>query len=345
MRSPSSSSCWDANGTKADVMPRVALIFTGGTISMQHDAGAGGALPALDGAAIIERAAGLAAIAEIDIVDWGMVSASHLRFADLLDIHRLTERQLARPEVAGAVVVQGTDAIEETAFAYDLLLRGHKPVVVTGAMRDASSSEYDGPRNLVDAVRCAASPDLADQGVLVVLAGSILAADDVIKSNTTALDTFKPRDGEAVGTVDGAGIAVRARRPARRRALARVPQDAVEDVYLVTAAMGMDGALLRALAPLAPRGVVIAATGAGNTHPDLLAAATELIGAGTTVALTTRCPSGTVAPLYAFPGGGRSWERAGAVFSSLDGPKTRVALALGLAAGMERGQLAQLIGP
>jgi L-asparaginase len=326
-------------------MARVALIFTGGTISMQHDAGAGGALPALDGAAIVERAAGLRDIAEVDVIDWGMVSASHLRFADLLSIHALIERELARPEIGGAVVVQGTDAIEETAFAYDLLLRAHKPVIVTGAMRDASSAEYDGPRNLADAVRCAAAPELAGEGVLVVLAGDILAADDVIKSNTTAIDTFRPRDGAAVGTVSQAGVTVAAPRPARRRSLPVVPAQAVEDVFLVTAAMGMDGALLRALAPLTPRGVVIAATGAGNTHPDLLAAAAELMAAGTIVALTTRCPSGTVAPLYAFPGGGLSWERAGALRSALDGPKTRVALALGLAAGMDRGDLAQLIGP
>ncbi len=52
------------------------------------------------------------------------------------------------------------------------------------------------------------------------------------------------------------------------------PEAAVEDVYLVTAAVGMDGTLLRGLAASRPRGVVVAATGSGNTHPDLLAAAT-----------------------------------------------------------------------
>ncbi len=326
-------------------MSRVSLIFTGGTISMKHDDGAGGALPALDGAAIVERAAGLRGVAEIDVVDWGMVSASHLRFADLLEIHRLIEQQLARPEVSGAVVVQGTDAIEETAFAYDLLLRSDKPVVVTGAMRDASSPEYDGPRNLADAVRCAASPELTGRGVVVVLAGTILAADDVIKSNSTALDTFRPRDGEPLGSVDESGVRLAPPPPAARRSLPRVPDHALEDVYLVTATMGMDGTLLRALAPSRPHGVVVAATGAGNTHPDLFAAAKELMAAGTIVALTTRCPSGVVAPLYAFQGGGATWQRAGALFSTIDGPKTRVALALGLATDLERGQLAALIGP
>lgn len=329
---------------KTEALPRVALIFTGGTIAMRQDPVAGGALPVLDGAAIVERAAGLRDVAQIDIVDWGKTSASHLRFADLLSIHARIERELARPEVAGAVVIQGTDAIEETAFAYDLLLRAHKPVVVTGAMRDSSSPDYDGPRNLVDAVRCAAAPELAREGVMVVLAGTILAADDVIKSHSTAIDTFQPRDGEALGTVADSGVQLVHHRLARRRSLPRLPEQAVEDVYLVTAAMGMDGALLRGLAPIKPRGVVVAATGAGNTPRDMLAAASDLIAAGTIVAETTRCPSGVVVPVYAFPGGGLSWQKAGALLSVLDGPKTRVALALGLAAGMEREQLADLIG-
>ena len=88
---------------------------------------------------------------------------------------------------------------------------------------------------------------------------------------------------------------------------------------------------------------MVAATGSGNTPLDVLTAAQELMALGTTVVLTTRCPSGAVQPAYGFPGGGASWLRAGAILSPLDGPKCRVALALGLGAGLDAGGLRRIL--
>lgn len=324
-------------------MARVAIIFTGGTISMRPDAGAGGNIPTLDGAAILALAPAVADVADVDVLDWGMVPASHLTFAQMLSIARLAADQLARPDVDGIVIVQGTDTIEETAFAYDLLLATDKPVVVTGAMRDASATEYDGPRNLANAVRCAAAPEMRGNGCIVVLDGTVIAADKAVKRHTSALNTFQPRDGEPLAQlIDSAIIPSAARRP--RLVLPSIPEVAVEGVHLITAVAGMDGALLRGIAASRPSSVVVAATGAGNTSADLLAAATELMDQGALVALTTRCPTGTVVPAYAFPGGGVMWQRAGAILSMYDGPKTRVALALGLAAGLDRRAIGELLG-
>src|SRR6185436_434274 len=95
--------------------------------------------------------------------------------------------------------------------------------------------------------------------------------------------------------------------------------------------------LLRAAVERGAQGVVVAATGAGNTHPDLLAAAVEAMARDVPVVLTSRCLSGGVAPAYGFPGGGRSWQEAGAILAgTLSGPKARVALALGLGVGLDR---------
>ena len=172
-------------------MSRVAVVFTGGTISMQADAAAGGAVPVLDGAAILARTEGLAQIAQVEPVDWGLVPASHLSFAQILDLAAAVRAALEPPGVAGAVVVQGTDTIEETAFALDLLVPGSKPVVVTGSMRSADDDGYEGPANLRDAVRVAAAPEARHLGALVVLAGTILAGDDAIKGHTSAYTAFR----------------------------------------------------------------------------------------------------------------------------------------------------------
>jgi L-asparaginase len=314
---------------------RIAAVFTGGTISMRRDRTSGGAVPVLDGAAILNRTRGLEKIADVEAIDWGLVPASHLTVAQMLDISGTVQAALDRPDVDGVVVVQGTDTIEEVAFAVDLVMRGPKPVVFVGAMRNADEDGYDGPANLRDAVRAAASKQLRGQGALVVMAGEILPADDVTKTNTEAYAAFQALNLGPLGRVHGDEVIV-ARQRARRRSFRTAPSEAAEPVFLLTAVAGMDGALVRAAAEAGARGLVVAATGAGNTHPALLDACREAMSNGIPVVLTTRCASGRVQSAYAFPGGGVNWERAGAIFAGyLGGPKARVALSLALGAGFD----------
>ncbi|HSM34635.1 MAG TPA: asparaginase [Anaerolineae bacterium] len=321
---------------------RVVVIFTGGTIAMLPDPLTGAAMPALDGAGIVARVPGLAAIAELETIDWGIVPASHLRFGQILELAELIGHAVDRPGVQGVVVVQGTDVLEETAFAWDLLHAREKPVVVVGAMRNAAEPGFDGPRNLADAVRVASDPRFVGEGVLVVMGGSILPADDVTKSHSQALDSFAAPNHGRLGRVDGGDVVLERRRPPRRR-LQPAPQAAAEPVALLTAVVSTDGDLLRAAVGQGAKGVVVAATGAGNTDPDLLAAAVDAMAEGVPVVLTTRCASGAVGPHYGFPGGGRSWQDAGAILAgTLSGPKARIALALGLGAGLDGDGLSRL---
>ena len=322
-------------------MPRVALIFTGGTISMVANAEAGGKVPTLDGASILARAPGIEAIAELEIVDLGRTPASHFSFQQLFEVGREIRRCQADPSIDGVVVVQGTDVIEETAFFWDLLLDDESPVVVTGAMRAASDPNDDGPGNLRDAVRCAASPALRGQGVVVVLDHAINQADDVTKTHASALDTFQCLNVGPLGRVEGDRVVVTRPRAARRH----VHTDrAAEGVQVVIAHVAMDGSQLAAAAEHGAPGIVVEATGAGNTSPALLEAAATAMERGSTVVLTTRAPSGAAGAGYAFPGGGATWVRAGALLAGhLGGPKARIALALGLGAGLDPGALARLL--
>jgi L-asparaginase len=322
-------------------LARVPVLFTGGTISMRHDPVAGGNVPALDGAAILARTPGLDALAEVEAIDHGLTPASHFTFGRLIEIAGQLREQLGEPEVAGAVVVQGTDTIEESAFAWDLLLGGPKPVVVTGAMRTPERPDYDGPSNLRGAVAAAASPALRDQGVVVSLAGTLEAADDVIKLHTAALDTFRSPNGGSLGRVGEDVVSVERRRSARRHVRA---SRAAERVHLITVTVGMDGSLVDAAVGAGADAIVVAATGAGNTSPAVLDAAVRAMAAGIPVILASRCPAGRATTDYAFPGGGATWARAGAILAgTLCAPKVRVAVALGLGAGMDRDELGALL--
>lgn len=317
-------------------MARIAVVFTGGTISMRHDAGTAGSLPTLLGMDLLDSVTGLAEIADVEPIDWGLVPASHLSFAQVLEIGRLLADQLHRPEIDGAVVVQGTDVIEETAFAWDLLPLPSKPVIVTGAMRTASQDGYDGPENLRSAIAAAADPVMSEQGVVVAMAGDLHGADEVRKTHTHAYGTFQSPNAGRLGMVaDGRVTLLRQRRPHR---LPRLPAFAALPVPVITAMLDAPPVV-----PADSLGLVVAAAGGGNTPRAYLEVALPLIERGLPVVLTTRCPSGRVMPGYAFPGGSTKWWEAGALFAgTLDALKARVLVALGLGSGLSVTELAGL---
>ena len=323
-------------------MARVAVVFTGGTISTAFDPVAGGNVPVLDGGAILARTPGIDAIAEVVVIDRGQTPASHFTFPTLLEIAALLRDTLADPAVDGAVVVQGTDTIEETSFFWDLVLDGSKPIVVTGAMRASDELGFDGPTNLRDAVRVAAAGSMRGAGVVVCLAGTIEPADDVMKMHATALETFASPNVGSLGHVGADGVTLTRPRGARRQIA--MPRRAADRVHLITATVAMDGSLLDAAVASGADGIVVAATGAGNTDPAVLAAAVRAMDAGIPVALASRCPSGRAGTAYAFPGGGATWVGAGAIpVGHLCAVKARVALALGLGAGYDHAGLTALL--
>jgi L-asparaginase len=319
---------------------RVFALFTGGTISMRYDPEKGGATSVLNAQDLIDRTQGLSEIAPVDAVDWGRVPASHLSFAQLFDWADRLSAALRNEDCAGAVLVQGTDNIEETSFALDLLIDSSKPVVVVGAMRNAFEDGYEGPVNLRDAVRCAASSRMRDQGVMVVMAGEIHAADDVVKTNTYSYATFKSPNLGPLGFVDDGDVIVRRRRSSRMH----VDTDrATEPIPLLKTYLGEDGSLIRMATKSGARGFVIEGAGAGNTPPDMLAAAVDAINAGLPVVMATRCPTGRSKPAYAFPGGGATWRDAGALFAGyLSSLKARLLLSFALGAGMDHASITRL---
>jgi L-asparaginase len=203
---------------------------------------------------------------------------------------------LARPEVAGIVVTHGTDTLEETAyFLHRVLAPQDKPLMLTAAMRPATSNEADGPGNLRDAVAVAC--DDAAHGVLVVMAGRVWAGAEIRKSHSLRLDAFDAGDAGLLAQVEQ-GVLRWSRELPRAQALGleRMARDAgrwpwVEIVY---SDAGADGRVVDALRGEGVQGMVIAATGNGTLHHRLEAALMRAQDAGVRVLRASRCTAGGV---------------------------------------------------
>ncbi|HEY5806622.1 MAG TPA: asparaginase, partial [Povalibacter sp.] len=144
----------------------------------------------------------LSQIAAIELIEISNKGSDAIDTTDLLKLANALTRELAKPDVAGAVVTHGTSTLEETAYFLHLTVRSPKPVVVVGSMRPFTAISRDGPLNLYNAVRTAISPQARDKGVLVVLNDTIHSARFVTKSHTTHVETFVDREIGPLGYTD-----------------------------------------------------------------------------------------------------------------------------------------------
>jgi L-asparaginase len=315
----------------------IAIVFTGGTISMRIDPAAGGAVPSLTGAKLIRLAPQIESIAALEVHEWATMPGAHLTVDQMWSLRGYIADLVARPDIDGVVVTQGTDTIEETSYLTHRSLVTPKPVVFTGAMRTSEDLGWDGPSNLTDAVRVAASEDARGSGVLVVFNSRIYTAGDVTKVHTYMLDAFDSPGLGPLGVLDEGRVLFRRALPGERDALS--PDKPATPVDIVYAYAGADGRLLDALRPEG-RGVVVAALGRGNTPLAMYEAIKRWIADGKPVVITSRAARGRVGPTYGFPGGGRSLYDAGAIFAGARRPaQARIDLMLALGAGLEGDQL------
>jgi L-asparaginase len=241
---------------------------------------------------------------------------------------RRVHHHLARPEVGGVVITHGTDTMEETAWLLQRVLAPAKPVVITGAMRPASSRQADGPRNLADAVALAQEPGA--HGVLVVMGGVVHGAADVRKAHAHRIDAFSSGEVGPLGRFDDDGRLQRTRAWPAGQALGIALLDGdVADwpvVEVVTSHAGTTGAIVEALARNGTKGLVIAATGNGSVHAAIELALERAAWAEMAVMRATRCGDGTILEAE---GESAAWPSAGA----LTPPKARVELMLRLMQG------------
>jgi L-asparaginase len=276
----------------------VVVLGTGGTI-------AGTAASAADNVGYVAAQAGVeqllaalrGAAGRLEAEQVAQVDSKDMDFALWCRLAARVAHHLGRPEVAGVVITHGTDTLEETAYFLHRTLAPTKPVVLTGAMRPATSLQADGPQNLADAIAVARTP--AARGVLVAIAGAVHRGDEVRKVHAYRLDPFSSGDGGPLGRVEE-GRLRRLRDWPDAEALAvdvlgSQPADWPR-VAILSACAGADAWMVDALRSAGVRGIVVAATGNGTLHHALEASLLAARAAGIAVLRSTRCQEGRIVP-------------------------------------------------
>ena len=321
-------------------MKHIIIIFTGGTISMKIDAATGGAVPHFNGEELIKMIPQAKGLANIKVYEFGMYPGPHMTPSMMLDLSKKVQEFADFEDIDGIIVTHGTDTLEETAYLLDLTVLTEKPIVVIGAMKTSSEPDWDGPRNLVDAINICTNTNSRGMGVLVCLNGEINAASEVTKTHTEDVETFMSLDFGSLGFVEK-GKVVFNRLP---RKLEKVNTDKINcNVDLIKVYAGMNEKFFKFSADSGTEGIVVEAMGVGNVPPPAFEGIKYAVEKGIPVVLVSRCPAGETLDVYGYPGAGKWLKKLGVIFTDyLNGQKARIKLMLCLGKAKDVNELKKL---
>ncbi|CAN5479553.1 asparaginase [soil metagenome] len=279
------------------VSRKIVILGTGGTIAGTAASASQqtGYTSAQIGVAELVAAIPSLAGQSLEMEQVAQIDSKDMDFDIWLRLAQRVAHHATRDDVAGIVITHGTDTLEETAYFLQRVLAPAKPVVLTAAMRPATSLQADGPQNMIDALAVARTPGV--QGVLAVLAGTVHGARAVRKSHPYRLDAFGSGDAGPLAYVeDGALRCVRPWPIDSALGLQMLGDDAGAwpVVEIITSLAGARAATVQALIASGAKGLVVAATGNGSLHHALEAALAEAQAQGLAVLRSTRCLDGRI---------------------------------------------------
>ncbi|APW98450.1 L-asparaginase [Halobiforma lacisalsi AJ5] len=305
-------------------MPRVRVLSTGGTIA--STGGPDGATPSKGGDELVAAVPELEGIATLETESVCDELSFHLSFENVASLARAVERAV-EDGVDGVVVTHGTDTMEESAYYLDLAADADLPVVFTGAQRPADAVSADGAGNLLQAVTVAAD-DRFTEGAYVAFADLVHAARWVTKARAGRPEGYASPAAGPVAEVTPDGVALR--RDPRSESVSLPALETTARVDLLPSGLGVDARQLERALEDGVDGLVLAASGIGNTTPEIGDAVADAVDGGVPVVVATRCYDGAVAARYGGPGGSRTLREHGAIPAG-DLPPWKARIKLGLA--------------
>ena len=271
-------------------MKKILLLSTGGTISCRpSDAGLA---PEQDGNELLD-AVRVPRDVHIDVRDLMCVDSTDVTDAQRAAMAKALWEQ--RKQYDGFVLTHGTDTMAYTAaFLCRVLQNFDRPVILTGSQLPMEAEGSDAPKNLEDALLCAASDY---RGIAVCFAGKLHRGSRVTKTDAHDFDAFT--SGNASCAPDGRitdGVLTVSSMPEQGQPTWIEPKPVQAAVQIVTPLLTADDLL----AFCGKEALLLYGYGVGGVPEQLAQAVEQVIASGTRVYLGTQCSFGRAdASVYA----------------------------------------------
>ena len=307
---------------------------------MRIDKKTGGAVPRYSGNELLRKIPEAKKLADIYGYDFGKYPGPHMTPELMMDLSKKIRELMSKENYAGVIVTHGTDTLEETAYFLDLTIKTEIPIVLIGSMKNSSEPDWDGPRNLLNAIHICLNKNCRNIGVLVCLNGEINAASEVTKIYTEQIDSFTSLDFGALGFVQN-GRVILNRLPRKLETLES--DQLVPNVDMLTVYAGMNDKFFKYSADSGTEGIVVEALGVGNVPPAVFKGIKYVVKKGIPVILVSRCPAGETLDIYGYPGAGKWLHKLGVIFADyLNGQKARIKLMLALGITKDKKRLRKM---
>jgi L-asparaginase len=283
----------------ASSLPRVRVLATGGTIAGAQASATdyGYKSGAYDVNSLLGAVPNLDKLATITGEQVANIGSQDMNDAVWLKLAKRVNEVLASPDTDGILITHGTDTLEETSYFLSLVTKSDKPVVMVGSMRPATAISADGPGNIYNGVAVVADKRAAGKGTLVVLNDEIHYARNVVKTDTTSVQTFKSLNRGPAGVVHTGKIEwfqPMDRRLGNASEFSVAGLEKLPRVDVIYAHANMSADLIDAAIKNGAQGIVVAGVGDGNMTSAALEALAKAAKNGVVVVRSTRLPEGIV---------------------------------------------------
>jgi L-asparaginase len=293
------AACGLAAAAQAADLPKIKVLATGGTIAGAQASATdyGYKSGAYDVNSLLSAVPNLDKLAVISGEQVASIGSQDMNDEIWLKLAKRVNAVLADPGTDGVLITHGTDTLEETSYFLSLVTRSDKPVVMVGSMRPATAISADGPGNIYNGVAVLASPQARGKGTLVCLNDVFHYARNVVKTDTTSVQTFESMNRGPAGVVHTGKV--QWFEPMDRKLGAATGfsvdnLDKLPRVDIIYAHANMSADLIDAAIRNGAQGIVVAGVGDGNMTTPALDGLTKAAKNGVVVVRSTRLPAGIV---------------------------------------------------